>query len=68
MREFIASLLLVFILLFFVIGLVSIVENIALSEVQYKYCKQHSETSLEEYKLCKANLVTFFKRKINNDR
>ena len=68
MKEFISSLLLVFILLFFVIGSVSIAENIALSEIQFKYCKQYSETSLEEYKLCKANLVTFFKRKINNDR
>ena len=68
MREFISSLLLVFILLFFVIGSASIVQNIALSEIQFEYCKQHSETSLEEYKLCKADLVTFFKRKINNDR
>lgn len=68
MREFISSLLLVFILLFFVIGSASIVQNIALSEIQFKYCKQNSEISLEEYKLCKEDLVTFFKRKINNDR
>lgn len=68
MKEFVASLLLVFILLFFVIGSASIAENIALSEIQFNYCEQHSETSLEEYKLCKTDLVTFFKRKINNDR
>jgi hypothetical protein len=68
MREFIASLLLVCILLFIALGLVSIVENIALSEIQFEYCKQHSETSLEEYKLCKSDLVTFYKRKINNER
>ena len=68
MRDFIQGLLLIFILLFIVIGSACIVENYKLAIIQYEYCKQYSETSLEEYKLCEGDLVTFFKRKINNAR
>lgn len=39
-----------------------------LATIKNAYCKQHKEDSLEEFKLCNSNLVTFYKRKINNDR
>lgn len=35
-----------------------------LATIKNAYCKQHKEDSLNEYKLCNSDLVTFYKRKI----
>lgn len=68
MTQMIALLILSFILCCFVKGTISMVENYKLFEIQHEYCKKYGESSLEEYKLCNGDMVTFYKRKINNDR
>ncbi len=68
MKDFISGTFLVVLVFIFVHGATSIVENYKLFAIKAVYCKQHREDSLEEFKLCNSNLVTFYKRKINNDR